>query len=194
MADRDRVVWDQFEHDPRAPLNARLRAADRDRMVVEEVLSTAYAEGRLTREELDERTEQLSSARTLGDLPPLIDDLVPALGLRTPGVPNMRAEAERRYRQQLRAATYAFLVPTLICWFVWISVLLTGHGTAFPWPVFVTLGTGVRTVQLLTSRQDTITSIERSLERRERKRLEAQQRRGLRGGRRDWRPELPWER
>ncbi len=47
--------WERFDHDPRQPENAVLRAGDRDRDVVLDVLGSAYAEGRLTPAELDER-------------------------------------------------------------------------------------------------------------------------------------------
>src|SRR3712207_706065 len=54
-----------------------LRASDADRDQVATVLSTAYAEGRLTREEHDERLEQLLRAKTFDDLIPITNDLVP---------------------------------------------------------------------------------------------------------------------
>lgn len=54
-----------------------LRASDGDREQVSTLLSTAYAEGRITREEHDERLEQVLRARTFDDLLPLTADLVP---------------------------------------------------------------------------------------------------------------------
>jgi hypothetical protein len=53
-----------------------LRASDADREQVAAVLSTAYAEGRLTREEHDERIDQLMAAKTFDDLIPITRDLV----------------------------------------------------------------------------------------------------------------------
>lgn len=53
-----------------------LRASDADREQVLTVLSTAYAEGRLTREEHDERLAQVLRARTFDDLIPLTSDLL----------------------------------------------------------------------------------------------------------------------
>src|SRR5215208_5381663 len=53
-----------------------LRASDADREQVATVLSTAYAEGRLTREERDERIDQLMAAKTFDDLIPITRDLV----------------------------------------------------------------------------------------------------------------------
>jgi hypothetical protein len=53
-----------------------LRASDTDRDQVATVLSTAYAEGRLTREEHDERLDRAMAARTFDELVPLTHDLV----------------------------------------------------------------------------------------------------------------------
>jgi hypothetical protein len=53
-----------------------LRASDADREQVLTVLSTAFAEGRLTRDEHDERLSRVISAKTFDDLVPLTHDLV----------------------------------------------------------------------------------------------------------------------
>jgi hypothetical protein len=53
-----------------------LRASDADRDQVATLLSTEYAEGRLTREEHDERIGELMLAKTFDDLIPLTRDLV----------------------------------------------------------------------------------------------------------------------
>lgn len=53
-----------------------LRASDADRDQVATLLSTAYAEGRLTREEHDERVDELMAAKTFDDLIPITRDLV----------------------------------------------------------------------------------------------------------------------
>ena len=53
-----------------------LRASDADRDQVAEVLSTAFVEGRLSREEHDERLDALLRAKTFDDLVGLTRDLV----------------------------------------------------------------------------------------------------------------------
>jgi Domain of unknown function (DUF1707) len=53
-----------------------LRASDADREQVATVLNTAYAEGRLTRDEHDDRLSQLMAAKTFDDLIPITRDLV----------------------------------------------------------------------------------------------------------------------
>jgi hypothetical protein len=56
-------------------LGADLRASDADRDVAADVLCAAVADGRLTLAELDERLEDVLSARTLRELARLISDL-----------------------------------------------------------------------------------------------------------------------
>ena len=172
-------IWEQFTHDPRHADNARLRAADKDRDVVNEALGTAYAEGRLTPEEFDERSDQVAAAKTLAELPPLLADLIaPTTGLAPRPLVggSHRLEAERRYRMQRQQALFAFLTPTLICWVVWTATMFGG----FPWPLIVTIATSLRWVQLTLSKEDTIVSIEHSLQRKERRRLEAREKRAAR--------------
>jgi len=57
-------------------VGGNMRASDADRDQVATLLSTAYAEGRLTREEHDERIEELMAAKTFDDLIPITRDLV----------------------------------------------------------------------------------------------------------------------
>ena len=168
------AVWERFEHDPRNERNARLRASDRDRDVVIDVLGAAYADGRLTPEELDERTDRVTHSKTLGELPGVIDDLVlpeTPPPRRMPVTGAYRAEAERRYRRRRLVAMIVFLWPTLICWVVWTSVLLGGVGTTFPWPVFPTLGTSLPLLLVMVNRKDMISGTEHRLEQRELRRL-----------------------
>lgn len=53
-----------------------LRASDADREQVNDVLTAAYAEGRLTRSEYDERADQVLAAKTFDELIPITRDLV----------------------------------------------------------------------------------------------------------------------
>jgi hypothetical protein len=162
--------WDDFAHDPREAGNAHLRASDRDRDIVTALLGTAYADGRLGRDELDERTTQVTSARTLGELPPIVADLVG--GTDTPArlrPAELRAEAVRKYHaDRLEALTY--LGPAAICWVIWAWVLATGHGTVFPWPIFVTAGTAMPGLRMWLNPEEHIASRVRSLEKKQERR------------------------
>jgi hypothetical protein len=62
---------------PAASPSGLLRASDADRDQVAALLSAAYAEGRLTHEEHDERLAAVLAARTFDDLVRLTTDLVP---------------------------------------------------------------------------------------------------------------------
>ncbi len=77
--------------------------SERDRELVNDVLGTAYAEGRLSPEELDERLDAVARAHALGDLPALVEDLVTAEApVHTSA--HRQLEAERRYRKQRQDA------------------------------------------------------------------------------------------
>ncbi len=67
-------IWSRFRLDPR--LHTRLRAADEDRDIVRECLGDAFADGRLDRDELDDRLAAVGDARLLGDLLDSLSDLV----------------------------------------------------------------------------------------------------------------------
>ncbi len=56
----------------------RLRASNSDRERVLKVLREAAADGRLDLDEFQERSDRAQEARTLGELPPLTADLLPA--------------------------------------------------------------------------------------------------------------------
>jgi hypothetical protein len=162
-------VWSQFDHDPRSPANGAIRASDRDRAVIETVLADAFAEGRITRSEYDERTEAALVSRTLGDLVPLVEDLPVAQAPR----PNIPQAAERAYVQDRRQALWGFLSASLICWVIWTATSFGGDGfnAQFPWPLFVMLGTGLNAGRVVWQKDEIIESETRRLEKKERKEL-----------------------
>ena len=53
----------------------KMRASDSDRDRVVEILTVAYSEGRLFKDEYDDRLEHALSARTYADLDPIVTDL-----------------------------------------------------------------------------------------------------------------------
>jgi len=166
-------VWREFEHDPRDPQYAVLRASDRDRAVVHDVLAAAYAEGRLDRDELDERTAAVTAAKTYAELlPPIRDLTADAVPARFTPAPSGDLERQARlyYGDKLREALFGFLIPNLICWMIW---LLAGHG--FPWPVFVLIPTGANLARVVASRGSIIEGRVQKLQRRQAKALEASQ-------------------
>jgi hypothetical protein len=172
-------AWDDFPIDPRSPEYRELRASDADREVVQRVLGDAYADGRLTREEFDQRSDAVLRARTLSDLPVLITDLIPS---QLPAVPHpervadtaaLETRAVAAYQSDRREAAWAFVSASMVCWVIW---WVTSGPGGFPWPVFVMLGTGLNLLRLLVMRSSEIDSRRERLERKaERKQLKETQ-------------------
>ena len=143
----EQEVWSSFTHDPRHSEHAALRASDADRDVVREVLVEAYADGRLDREEFDARSAAVATARTLGDLPALLEGLVAStssalapLGTGGPGIltpAQIEERAVAKWREERRSAALGFVFASVITWTIWAAVMFGG----FPWPLFVMLGT-----------------------------------------------------
>ena len=169
------VPWHDFSSDPRRPDSAQLRAADRDRAVVLSVLGDAYADGRLTKEEYDERATAATQARTLGELPPLFAALVPM----TPGTTAaaiagstalaIRALAVRHWERQRREAVNGLLFIAVVTGVIW---LVTSGPGSFPWPIFPILFVGMRLLQVQVNKRDMIDSQREKLERKQLKQLE----------------------
>jgi Domain of unknown function (DUF1707) len=164
-------IWRRFEHDPRDPAYATLRAADRDRAVVHDVLVEAYGDGRIDREEFDERSAQVTAAKTYADLVPPIRDLTAdALSIRVATVPTAELERQARvyYGEKVRDAFFGLLVPNLICWAIWF---MTGHD-GFAWPVFVLIPTLGNLLRVGGSKQSIIDGRVEKLQRKQATALE----------------------
>jgi hypothetical protein len=168
-------VWTSFSRDPRVPEHRALLASDTDRDIVHLALTEAYADGRLDREEFDARTAAVTKARTLGELPALLEGLVvvetlPAVrgaaGLMTTAQLEERALA--KWREERRSAVAGFVFASAICWAIWAVVMFGG----FPWPVFVMLGTGINALRTATSREEMVAAERRRLEKKQRKELD----------------------
>jgi hypothetical protein len=133
-----------------------MRASDADRDVVSAVLASAYADGRLTREEYDDRQTILYGSRTLGELPALVADLVPPDG--SPAAPALLASADlrtrgaRKWRRDVEESLASFLVPSAICTVIWIAFT----SGAFFWPIFPMLFLGLNLVKTVVQRESII--------------------------------------
>jgi hypothetical protein len=165
--------WAAFAQDPRESGAERLRASDADRDRVHRLLGEAVGDGRLTVVEFDERSASVFAARTLDELLPLVDDLLPARTAAvtrrddtTPAAVQDRAVAA--YRRDLRDALGGFLIPSLICLVIWLIVMPGG----FFWPGFVMLGTGANLLQTALRREDIVAKHREKLEKKQAKQLE----------------------
>lgn len=166
-------LWSSFPHDPRTRANAGLRASDADRDRIAGVLSGAFADGRIDREELDERTDALTSARTLGDLLPLVSDLVPLKPAPTRpskslvGVPTdqMQRWAVEKWTEQRRGAVFGMLSSSLLFWGVW-AFLGGAPGYVFIPIVATALGL-LRIARVMTGRDEIVREEVRRLEKKQ---------------------------
>lgn len=135
-----------MDQDPGDQRRASLRASDADREQFVEALRRHHTEGRLTVEELTERTERAYAARTLGDLDALGGDLpplqppaaapapgtAPAAPASRPGPPAAGQAAARA--ALLRSALWYGLL-SLVLLVVWAM-----SGRDYFWPIWPILG------------------------------------------------------
>jgi len=173
-------VWSSFDHDPRQPANAGLRASDRDREVIRSVLAAAYADGRLDREEFDERSELVTSARTLGDLPPITADLVPdraierhsSSSLVGASPQELRRRAELHWQAERRNAIVGFFGASLVCWAIWLATSWSGgFDPYFPWPLIVMAASLANVIRTQVTKEDSIRDGVHHLEKKQAKQL-----------------------
>lgn len=154
--------WSEFARDPRLPDNQGLRAGDRDRDVVRDAISEAFADGRLRRDEMDERLTQVQEATRLGDLMPIVADLVPSRetaprsSLARAGASEIDRTAREHDHEQRRRALTGMLVPSLICLIIWVGSMVGLRELMFPWPIFVILGTGAHLFRLVINRESAL--------------------------------------
>lgn len=162
----DKEFWSSFSHDPRDTQYQSMRASDLDRGVVQQALTEAYADGRLDREEFDERTDRAAQTRTLGELAPIVADLVPTTSVPARTV-DLHQRAIEKYNSERREAVFGFLFATMITTVIWFLVT---RDTLF-WPGFVALGTGINVAKTVSRKKDIIASHERRLEKKRAKEL-----------------------
>jgi len=163
-----RIPWDRFSRDPRVPSYAGLRASDLDRSVALDTLGEAYADGRLDREEHDARVATVQASKTMGELVPPLRDLAPD------SLPvDVREQALAGYRSDRREALFTFVIASVITWAIWLHSSLHGGNftPGFPWPVFVSLFTGVNLARVISNKQQIIEHKRAKLERKQRKEL-----------------------
>lgn len=180
-------AWHAFDHDPRDPRFAGLRASDRERDVVRSLLATAFAEGRLDRDEFDERSSAVDTARRLGDFPPLIGDLVPerpdvhaARGLVAARPEDLHRLAVAEWRSERRNAVVGLVGSSLLCWAIWLAVTFSSGSfdPHFPWPLIVMALSVANLVRVATGREEIVGDHVRRLEKKRAKQLRGRRPKG----------------
>lgn len=171
-------MWSSFTRDPRDRQHQALRASDQDRVLVQQVLSDAYADGRLDREEFDERSEAARTVRTLGDIDPLLKDLVaprPAASgsLARASRADLERLAHRHWQSKRREAVLSFLGASSVTTAIWFATSWGDDGFEpyFFWPIFVIVFSLLHLIRTATSRQDIVDNEVRRLEKRQAKEL-----------------------
>ena len=143
---------------------------------MQQALAEAYAEGRLDREEFDERSDAARTVRTLGDIQPLLHDLVAARPANTL-VPATRSDlekaAQRHWETKRREAVFSFLGASLVTSAIWFATCWGDEGFEpyFFWPAFVIAFSLLHLIRTAASRQDIVDSEVRRLERKREKEL-----------------------
>lgn len=165
-------VWARFEHDPRSPQAARLRASDRDRDVALEVLGEAFADGRLDHQEYDERSTAVTIAKLLGEVTPHLADLVPdqpgtSLAPRSGQLvrPDIHEQAVAKWASGRREAAMGLVGLSVLLWTIWAVTMFGG----FPWPLFPMGFAVMNLARTVVQKQDIIADHERRLLKREKK-------------------------
>jgi hypothetical protein len=190
VAERSADLWAAFQHDPRDPSAASLRASDADRNVVHGLLTEAFADGRLDRDEYDERSSATLQARTLGQLPPLVADLVPdrpllpatssrRVPLSAASSTEIQKRAEDRFREDRRGAFMGFVGSAVLTWAIWIAVNWTSWDSAFPWPLIVNAVAFMNFVRVAANRRELVAAEVERLSRKQAKAIEARNKKQL---------------
>lgn len=142
------------------------------------LLTQAFADGRLDRAEFDERADAVTAARTLGELTPVVSDLVLVDAPRASdgrllpaGVLQEKAVAKWRADRREAVWTMVMVMASTVCWV--ISAATSGFG--FPWPLFVMLGTGLNLARVQFLRANQIEEEKARLERKQAKQLRRRQ-------------------
>jgi hypothetical protein len=105
----------------------QMRASDRDRDSANSLLQVAYAEGRLTKDEYDDRTGRLLRSQTYGQLQALTADL-PGHFPAAPMAPQVVHYARPARTNGLAVASLACGIGQLFFWFLAaIPAVVLGH-------------------------------------------------------------------
>ena len=114
-----------------------LRASHADREQVLDVLKAAFVQGRLTRDELDERLARALASRTYADLAAVTADLpVPLI---TAGLPARPARARAPGDRAVRSGLRMIVVATALASGAWAAAWLTGSTELFVLAMTITI-------------------------------------------------------
>lgn len=119
------------------------RIGDSERDEATARLAEHFAAGRLTRFELDERTEQALSARTRGELDRLMIDLPPASAEALPTETVETTTGLTVATQQTPAAWRRAMLAPWAVFGVFFIILWAATGAGYFWPIWPIMGWGI---------------------------------------------------
>lgn len=138
MADQQRI--------PQLTGADELRASDRDREQVAQLLEEHYAAGRLTFDEVQQRIDSAYSSRTYGDLRALLRDLPATRPNQAPHKPaaiTFDAPLFVRVRVSNLSPTARKLLARYVAITALLIVIWAATGASFFWPIWPMIGMGV---------------------------------------------------
>lgn len=115
---------------------SQMRAGDADRDKTISVLREAFAEGRISQEEFDDRLERAHRARTFADLAPLTADVPNAPPAVTSGNPK-EVDKSRKGRKDLRSAWASWLGVGVLVNIIWFATWMGDGPAPYYWPIWV---------------------------------------------------------
>lgn len=138
-------VWAAFSADPREAQYQHLRASDADRGLAASLLADAHADGRLDQDEYEQRLNQATSAKSLGELVPVLDDLTPQRASADQGeeacMPGMLTA--KNARASIAGLPRWWLGLAVMFNLIWLlSVIGSGH-LIYYWPAWPMLATAI---------------------------------------------------
>ncbi|MFI6998792.1 DUF1707 domain-containing protein [Nocardia sp. NPDC050175] len=107
-----------------------VRASDADREKIVEQLRHAMNEGRLTLHEYDDRLQQVYSAKTYGELTPVLADL--------PAQRDSRAPVSKRVPQWVVIMWTPWVFVNMLTLLIWVAT-----GAGYFWPFWVAVPWGM---------------------------------------------------
>ena len=153
-----------LEADPRSADNQHLLASDLDRSNAGRILVGSYAEGRLEHDEYQQRLSQATRAKTLGELEPVLSDVVVNPGSVVAPAPVEMPEEDsgqtkRPTGQTKRPTRMVGPVPSwyvstnVICNVVWLVSVIGAGRLNYYWPMWVLIGTSIAVIGWASGRR-----------------------------------------
>lgn len=126
-------AWDRFTADPRRPRNADIRVGNADRDMLADLLADAYSFGRLDSAEYHERLDKAMEIKTVGEIMPVVGDLITA---------RMAQPQERSHGRLVAARVLMLIAGTAVGLniLIWALASISVGGFLYFWPMWVSVG------------------------------------------------------